>query len=123
MEHECPNEDQGESLIDPTMSECCRRDAEENARVEKLKASLRSVDRSMTALDIKHKVLRPPATPQQIPCDSSDSDSDDAGQPMGGIECRTLLRHESIMITPAITKGQGRSDRSLDTRLKKVDKV
>lgn len=79
MEHECSIEDHGDSHLDPTMSECCRRDAVEKARVEKLKASLRSVDRSMAALDVRDKVFDPPEAAEKHICDQDGMESDDEG--------------------------------------------
>lgn len=74
-EHEMP---------DPTMAECCRKDALREAEIERLKAELRAVDPSMSRLDIRSEVLGnvpaalapPKAENEDLLLDDIDDDDD-----------------------------------------------
>ncbi|GMH40162.1 hypothetical protein BSKO_08066 [Bryopsis sp. KO-2023] len=82
MEGCCSNEKrsnaEGEELFDPTMAECCIRDAIQQRKIETAKAHLRSVDVSMKALDIRNQVFLPNDTQHSTPQEhSEDEDSDD----------------------------------------------
>lgn len=73
-----------DELPDPTMAECCRRDALQRARVDKLKAELRTVDPSMRNLDIKSEVFKNDPGTQMPSSDENEElyldDDDDDGE-------------------------------------------
>lgn len=75
--HGGPNTEGGE-VLDPTMSECCLREAIEQRKIEAAKARLREVDVSMKALDMREQVFPSPCSESLEFWEGGDSDDDPA---------------------------------------------